>query len=362
LISGVAGAHERVFSVSNLCGRLEPGAFALIDDHFTRHAGKAPKLIVIEIASHVGRIRSGSISEYGHVDRFGRRSPCCGALTTLLEPRPATGTVRHPWFEQLNTFFGPVRLAALRQLDPSSRMIAAAVVHVALQAESAVAEVLQDVPETPTDVLLVSGVSVNQQWGDGFLPVSCHHLRAANGAVSILSGHSLRTTPEALQIDLTGARIVIEGGQSMEAAPRVQRLVAEPASAEAAEPGLDEALAALGSLRPDQRETLNQRLEDVRRQVDAVRHDPAAWRSYSRPILRGLFRGLSVVQPEVGVAALLFEGGEKLLAQQKLRQLVRLGPSSTEGRRVLHDIEAELQQLNHEDAQQVLDLLLAQKP
>jgi hypothetical protein len=37
------------------------------------------------------------------------------------------------------------------------------------------------------------------------------------------------------------------------------------------------------------------------------------------------------------------------------------GPRTPEGRRVLHDIEAELQQLNHEDAQRVLDLLLAHK-
>jgi hypothetical protein len=85
------------------------------------------------------------------------------------------------------------------------------------------------------------------------------------------------------------------------------------------------------------------------------------WRSYSRPLLRGLFRGLSAVQPELGIAGLFYEGGEKLFAAHKLRQIVERGPSTLEGRRVLHDIEAELQQLNHEDAQQVLDILLAKK-
>ena len=45
----------------------------------------------------------------------------------------------------------------------------------------------------------------------------------------------------------------------------------------------------------------------------------------------------------------------------RLRQIVDRGPTTLEGRRVLHDIEAELQQLNHEDAQQVLDILLAKK-
>jgi len=359
LISGVANARERVFAVSNLCGRLEPGAFALIDDHFTRLAGRSEKLIIIEIASHVGRIRNGATSTYGQVERFGRHSPCCGALTTLLAPRPVTGTVRHPWFEQLNAFFGPVRIDALRQLEPSARMIAAAVVHAALQAESAVAEIIQDAPQTPTDVLLVSGVAVNQQWADGFLPVSCHHLHARDGSVDIRSGFSLRTTPEALHIDLAGARVRIDGGHAMETAAQVRRSRPVSVAASEEDSGVEAALAVLDGLPPEQQTALEQRLADVRRQVEAVRHDPAAWRSYSRPILRGLFRGLSIVQPEVGIASLIFEGGEHLVARQKLRELLRAGPTSAQGRQVLHDMEAELQQLNHEDAQQVLDLLLA---
>lgn len=57
LVSDVTNARDRVFSVSNLCGRLE---------------------------------------------RFGRMSPCCGALTSLLNATSVMETVRHPWFEQLN--------------------------------------------------------------------------------------------------------------------------------------------------------------------------------------------------------------------------------------------------------------------
>lgn len=357
LITDVANARDRVFSVSNLCGRLEPGAFALIDNHFTRRVSRGRKLLVIEIASHVGRVRRDRVDSYGRVERFGRVSPCCGALTTLLEPREETGTVRHPWFEQLNSFFGPVRLNALRQLETSHRMIAAAIIHAALQAESALAEVLQEVPDTPTDVLLVAGVSVNQQWADGFLPVAYHHVRIDDGAASILGGYSLRTTPEALDIDLSGARIKVASGATMEQASKVARRLGDEDSPD---PELEAAVAGLRSLSPEHRAILESRLTDLRRQTESIRSDPEAWRTYARPVLRGLFRGLSVVQPEVGVAALLFDGGEKLLATRKLQQLVRNGPGSAEGRRVLHDIEAELQQLNHEDAQQVLDLLLAE--
>ena len=358
LISDSTNSRDRVFSVSNLCGRLEPGAFSLVDDHFTRQNARGPKLLVIEIASHVGRIKQGTNYIYGSVQRFGRQSPCCGALTGLLEPSDITGTVRHPWFEQLNSFFGPVRLAALREIKDSTRMIVAAIVHAALQAESAVSDVFQHPPATPTDVLMVAGVAVNQQWANGFLPVAYHHLRVDAGVSRIMSGYSLRTTPEALKIDVSRARIEVQGRHEMEGAPLVQRHIAEPG----AEPVAGEAFAALADLAPQHREELEKRLDAVRSQVESIRSDPAAWRSYARPILRGLFRGLSVVQPELGVAAMLYEGGDRLFAPHKLKQIIDHGPSTLAGRRVLHDVEAELQQLNHEDAQQVLDILLATKP
>jgi hypothetical protein len=361
LISDVNNARDRVFSVSNLCGRLEPGAFALVDNLFSRPAARGAKLLVFEIASHVGRVRQDLGYVYGVVDRFRQRSPCCGALTALLEPSESTAAVRHPWFEQLNAFFGPVRLATLRGITDSRRMIAAAIVHAALQAESVIAEVLHDPPTTPTEVLLLSGVAVNQQWADGFLPVSWHRLRAENGAVEILGGFSLRTTPEALAIDISGSRIVVGGGQAMEAAaPMLRRGPVAHADADSAQIR-EAAQTALATLAPEQKADLQEQIDAARAQVASVRHNPSVWRTYSRPILRGLFRGLTVLQPELGLAALLFEGGKDLVVAQKLRHALRAGPRTPEGRRVLHDIEAELQQLNHEDAQQVLDLLLATK-
>lgn len=357
LISDAVNSKDRVFTVSNLCGRLEPGAFSLVDDHFTRKHSRGPKLLVIEIASHVGRVKHEIDYTYGVVERFGRRSACCGALTSLLEPPSDTGTVRHPWFEQLNAFFGPVRLAALRANRDSTRMISAAIVHAALQAESAISDIFQHPPLTPTDVLLVAGVAVNQQWANGFLPVAYHHLRGEGERIRIMSGYSLRTTPQALKIDASHARIEVQGGHAMEGAARIERRVPDPEVA----PALEETLDSFGELSPEHREELDRRLDAVRAQVESIRNDPAVWRSYSRPILRGLFRGLSVVNPELGVAAMLVEGGEKMFAARRVKQILDRGPATEEGRRVLHDMEAELQQLNHEDAQQVLDILLAKK-
>lgn len=357
LISDAVNSKDRVFTVSNLCGRLEPGAFSLVDDHFTRKNGRGRKLLIIEIASHVGRLKHGDVYSYGHVERFGRRSPCCGALTSLLEPPNDTGAVRHPWFEQLNAFFGPVRLATLRGNRDSTRMIAAAIVHSALQAESAISDIFQHPPAPPTDVLLVAGVAVNQQWANGFLPVAYHHLRTDDEVTRIMSGFSLRTTPEALNIDASSARVHVEAGLPMETANIIQRRVPDSEAATV----LEQQTAALEALPVEQREELDRRLDVVRSQIESIRHDPAAWRSYSRPILRGLFRGLSVINPELGIAAMLVEGGEKMFAAKKIKQIVERGPATVDGRRVLHEMEAELQQLNHEDAQQVLDILLAGK-
>jgi hypothetical protein len=357
LISDVVNSSDRVFALSNLGARLEPGALSLVDEHFTRASARGPKMLVIEIASHVGRLKHGIAHDYGSVERFGRKSSCCGALASLFDPPDSAGAVHHPWFEQLNASFGPVRLAALRKFDDSARLIAAAVIHAALQAESAVAEIFEHPPTTPTEVLLVAGVAVNQQWASGFLPVAYHHLRADVGSVEILAGYSLRTTPEALEIDVAHARMGVEGGQAMEKAPTVERQIEVPGE----EPVAEETLAVFENLAPHHQEELDKRLDAVRKQVEAVRHDPEAWRSYARPILRGLFRGLSVVQPELGVAAMVYEGGEKLFASHKLKQIIDHGPATLAGRRVLHDVEAELQQLNHEDAQQVLDILLARK-
>jgi hypothetical protein len=357
LIADVTNSRDRVFSVSNMCGRLEPGAFSLIDDHFSRAQARGPKLLVMEIASHVGRIKQDQTHVYGQIERFGRLSPCCGALTALLAAPESTTTVRHPWFEQLNSFFGPVRLAALREIRDSTRMVAAAIVHAALQAESAVSDILQHPTADATEVLLIAGVAVNQQWADGYLPVAYFHLRSGSGVIRLVSGYSLRTTPESLKIDVSAARIHVEGGHAMEASPQVRRHMTKPEAQRIA----PEALAQVQNLAPHHQEEIEKRLAAVRDQVESIRHDPQAWRAYSRPILRGLFRGLSFVQPELGVAAMLYEGGEKLFDHHKLRQVLDHGPASEDGRRVLHDIEAELQQLNHEDAQQVLDILLAKK-
>ncbi|HEY5665957.1 MAG TPA: hypothetical protein VIV64_04485 [Gammaproteobacteria bacterium] len=219
LIPDAANPRDHVFSISNLGGRYENGALRLLDEHFTR-LSPGPRRLVVEIASHVGRVEQDGNVEYGSVERFGRKSTCCGALTALLAPLATVPVARHSWLDEVDSSFGPERLAALREIDGPTRLVAAAVIHAALQAEAAVSDLLQSPLAAPVDVLLVAGVSINRQSADGFLPVACHHLTAGEGAAQLVAGYSLGTTPRALSIDTSAAGVVVDSGQAMAVTPR----------------------------------------------------------------------------------------------------------------------------------------------
>ena len=74
---------RRIFSVSNLGGRIEPGAIALADLHFTALSReRGAKLLLLEIASHVGR---------RHQARNGRTSVLMRPPARIAACRPAGG-------------------------------------------------------------------------------------------------------------------------------------------------------------------------------------------------------------------------------------------------------------------------------
>ncbi len=219
LISDAANPRDQVFSISNLGARYETGALRLLDEHFTR-LSPGPRRLVVEIASHVGRAGRAGDFEYGLVERFGRKSTCCGVLTTLLAPTAAATAGRHSWLDEVDSTFGPERLAALREIDGPTRLVAAAVIHAALQAEAAVSDLLRSPLPASVDVLLVAGVSINQRSADGFLPVACQHLTVGEGAAPTVAGYSLGTTPQELSIDASAAGIAVDNGQAMAVTPR----------------------------------------------------------------------------------------------------------------------------------------------
>lgn len=346
--------HGRTFSVSNMAGRIEPGALQLADQHFTvktRNGGA--KLLLAVVAAHVGRRRGDGATVYGEFDRFGLPSPCCGALCMLLAPPAAALSVRHPWFDQLSDFFGPERLGALREAPAQHRLVSAAIVHSVLQAESGLTDLLRDPPRTATHVLLISSVIVNQRGSDGALLCGYHHLISDGEHVHVEAGGSLRSTPDSHRIRSEGDLLVVESPweEDDHAAATLPRPTDPAAVAE-----VHKVLAR--SSAPAVRE----RIERARRQVEHLERRHGGMRVYARPVLRGLLQALSVAAPEVGLAALLVESATDLARARHLRDLLARGPTTDEARRVLHDLEPTIQQLGHREAREVLETLLALHP
>lgn len=358
LCSGSIVGQRNIFALSNMAGRLEVGALDLAQEHFAARSASGERTIVVEIMAHCGAVLSKGGWSYGRVDRFGVSSDCCGALARLIEDRDEFAAVRHPWREQLFAYFGPERLAALRELDPSVRLLATAVVHALLQGESGLAELLRAQCKSSTHVLIACGVVLNRPSGDTVLPVAIHHLHAHGSEVEVVHGASLRSTPASLRFEHVAGKLVVRSDELVESvsAPRVQEGQREEFTAHvrALHSTSDELAKARAKL-------AREHLEGARRRVASLKKRPAAWRAYARPLLRGVMQTLGVVAPEFGLAAMLVQSGHDAARAQRLRKLLQRGPSSAEARQALQQIEAEIQQLGHRDAQQVLEILLSER-
>ena len=361
------------FPLSNISGQYEPGAFGMVHDHFRAAARGAPAgsagvedlMVLFEIASHVGRRLDGHQVVHGEIDRKGRPSPCCGALAALLDPRPLQELVAHPWFDKLTGSFGPDRLDELRELEPADGMLRAAVVHAAIQAEAVVAEVLREAPRENTWVLVAPLVLIDQAGILTALPVGYHLLNSDGERVRIEGGYSLRTTPGAISIEYQGGGLQVTADEAF-----VDDLDGDPESLgalEVQERHFEAALAAeLGDrhahaheLVGEHREAVRRELAETREQMNPLRSNPEAWRVYARPLLRSLFQGLTLVAPEVGLAALLVDTGRDWASAKQRYEAFKHGPNTPAGRRALREIEASIQQLGHDEAQAVLEQLVA---
>ena len=336
---------RRIFSVSNMGGRIEPGAIALADLHFTALSReRGAKLLLLEIASHVGRRETKGGLRWGELDRFGSPSPCCGALQLLLQPTPSAAAVRFPWFDQLTAFFGDQRLGALRADESPWRMVRAAIVHAVLQAETTIVDLLREPPATPTHVLLVALVAVNRRGQDSAIPVGIHHLVFEGGVARFEFGSSLRSSPLTLAFEEKSDRLRVTSPFEKEEGP----------AAPPAQGSVSPALRTAASSEPVVAHSAR-----ARDQLRSLHSRPDFLRVYARPILRAFLQGISVIAPELGLAALALEEGVELHRIAKWKKLLEGEPSSAAARRALHDLEPMIEQLSHKEAREVLERLLA---
>lgn len=156
-------AHQSAFRISNLGGRYDWGAIGIVEKHFVLPGDqKSFKLIVVKINSHVGVISEKDEEYYGFYQRYGKNSPCCGALYALM-----TGE-QGPYIDELRDLFrseGKERLQILMnagQVEPKHRGLYAAIVSARLQARQVMADIRGHTPSGPTLYLIVPCVTLNR--------------------------------------------------------------------------------------------------------------------------------------------------------------------------------------------------------
>jgi hypothetical protein len=98
-----------------------------------------------------------------------------------------------------------------------------------------------------------------------------------------------------------------------------------------------------------------------RRYLALLGRERQTLQTYARLVLRAFLQGLSVVAPEVALAALALEDRRKLLRPARLDELARLDPPRAETQKILHDLEPTLAQLGHREAHEMLAILLDER-
>lgn len=345
LMSPLTLQQRRIFTISNLGGRVEPGSLELANDHFTvRTAKSGAKTLVVEIAAHVGKVVDGHEAVFGTLDRFGVRSPCCGALTLLLEKPRSADTVRYPWYEQLSAFFGADRLATLRADTGPLRLVRTAVVHTVLQVETAIVDLLRDPPRSPTHVLIAALVVVNQRGPDTALLVAAHHLHFDGRTVAIVDGTSLRARPDALVPELETGRLRVgsqalagDGGHhDAELADRAG------VARRAASLGPAERALRLGSSAP----ALVAEAERVRGLARALAERSIGLETYARPILRSTLQRAARTHPEFAAAVLYLTANHGTPREKELHAFFARPSNEADAQRVFQRFERELFELD----------------
>ena len=159
--------RRAVFRSVNLGARYEAGAIGIAEQHFaTGESQKSFKLMVVKINAHVAVRTTPAGPQYGWMDRYHTRSPCCGALAALVAGADL------PAARELADLFasgGKDRLAVVK--DPGAvpeehRALVAAMVNARLQADAAIRDIQTHRPASPTIFLVLPCVTVNRPGPD----------------------------------------------------------------------------------------------------------------------------------------------------------------------------------------------------
>jgi len=198
----------------NMGNRYEWGAIRVADSHFRIQPGRGGfKLMVVKVNSHAAVASSPQGALYGRLSRYGWESNCCGALHSLLDGG------QDPFCEELTEDFhseGKTRRATLldpERVDPSFRLLFAAIVNARLQARKAVIDLQDHKPVDASVCLILPCVTLNHSGRDTEIICGIYiaDWLASEPAVSYCG---LGTNPGDYQVEAVQSALYIRDGGS----------------------------------------------------------------------------------------------------------------------------------------------------
>lgn len=338
LLPDYKSGERAAFVTDTLGGHWEAGSLAVARTNFFGPARRNP-LLLIEVSSHVGR-EGGA---YGVRARYGKKVPVCGAMAMTL----AEGG--DDWTVAIRHAIGERRMADLRAFDGQWRMAAAAAAQSVVQGEAAMTEILTAPIDMACQYLVATQVTVNQAGPDVCVPTGLFYVTSDGKALSHPASHSLRSTPAKYRFAEESGKLRIDVAPDEKVAPKGD------GAAERRRRILEE-----WGHRVTTRERLAANVDRVRASWTKVKSNEHAYRAYSRPLLRMLFDGLLNALPYGGLAALAANGIVDMQKAAHLKELLERGPGDPSARHASEEMRRIVAALPHAQAQDVLEMLLAE--
>lgn len=343
------------FRCANLGGRYEWGALRIAEQHFAlRETAENYKIIVAKINSHVSAISLHAGLTFGPMERYNVRSNACGALHALVDggPLPFTHELKETFSSE-----GADRLAMLRdveRIDPAERMLFAAIVNARLQARQAMLDVQDYQPVTPTVYIILAGVTLNRPGDDTELPVG-YYVADARQDDETFVYHGLGDDPTGYRMQARGSRVQVEDDHLHVPRParNHRRLVADHWERKQNDFG-PLVPAAPGDASPEmhiQHERLYQMMADA----EAGKHHDAR---YTKPMVCMLLGVLAEISPIPAALILFAEGFGSIYHTHRAHRLARKLEGQEDARLVLDEIMARVDELPHERAKRVIEILV----
>jgi hypothetical protein len=341
LLPSLKFARQSAFRLANLGGRYEWSAVRLAEDHFATPASSgAFKLLVVKINAHVAfEEQPGRKFRLGKWQRYGVESTCCGALAQLL-----AGGARLPHAEDLAETFhseGHDRIAALQdpaRVEPLYAPLFAALVSSRLQARKAVLDIQDYQPKTPTYFVVLPAVTINRAERDTEIVCGMYTIDGRTGGTeAVYTG--LGDRPEDYEIRREHDRfLVTDEHLGTERKGRDHRAMARERAA------------------ASKLKIHDERLDRVRTDVARNKHKH---HSHARELLRIALPVLAEVAP-IPAAILAFgDGAVGIHHAFKIHRIADEMKDTQQARRILDDIEAQIDQLPPDRAEALLELLVS---